>query len=283
MKQLTQNEELVGQHYNDAVYEFELMRAKYCPVEFEITARQLERWIPDQAIVAEIGVGGGYYTELLARRGCKLHLVDVSARLLDTTWSKLRAGGFQEQIIDIDLASATNLHCLQKEKFDAVLMLGPLYHLCALDGRRSSVSEAARVLKPGGSLFAAGINRLAYLRDLLRESPREILVRKDYHKRYLNDGNLDPEHAPPIGYAHLTTIAEFRELFVELFDEIGMLGLESFAGLWQKNFCELLEDEAKAWMDLIEQTATMPEALGVSDHFLFIGKKKGEIGGEETE
>jgi SAM-dependent methyltransferase len=280
MKQLTENEELVGQHYNDAVYEFELMRAKYCPVEFEITARQLERWIPEQANVAEIGVGGGYYTELLARRGCKLHLVDVSARLLDTTWSKLRAGGFQDQIIDIDLASARNLHCLQNEKFDAVLMLGPLYHLCGLDGRRSSVSEAARVLKPGGLFFAAGINRLAYLRDLLCESPREILARREYHKRYLNDGNLDPEHAPPIGYAHLTTIAEFRELFVELFDEVSMLGLESFAGVRQKNFCELLEEEAKAWMDLIEQTATMPEALGVSDHILFIGRKKGEIGGE---
>jgi ubiquinone/menaquinone biosynthesis C-methylase UbiE len=278
MNKLSENEEKVGRHYDDAVFEYELMRSEYCPVEFTITARQLERWIPGRAIVAEIGVGGAFYTELLAKQGCLLHLVDVSARLLDTAWSKLRAGGFQEQIIDIDLGSATNLQSLQSEKFDAVLMLGPLYHLCNLDERESAISEAARVLKPGGLLFAAGINRLAYLRDLFRESPREIRARREFHKRFLSDGNLDPEHAPPIGFAHLTTIAEFRALFADRFDEISMLGVESFAGVWQKTVRELQEEEASAWLDLIEETATMPEALGASDHFLFIGRKKS--GGE---
>jgi ubiquinone/menaquinone biosynthesis C-methylase UbiE len=34
-------------------------------------------------------------------------------------------------------------------------MLGPLYRLCALDARRQAVAEAARILKPGGVLFAA--------------------------------------------------------------------------------------------------------------------------------
>jgi len=280
MRRLTETEELVGQHYNDAVFEFELMRSKYCPVEFEITARLLERLIPERSIVAEIGVGGAFYTELLARRGCRLHLVDVSARLLDTAWSKLRAAGFQEQIIDIDLASATNLDCLADEKFDAVLMLGPLYHLRLLEERRRSVSEAARALKTGGLLIAAGINRLAYLRDLLRESPRAILVRQQFHERFLSDGNLDPEHAPPLGFAHLTTIAEFKELFADGFTEIGLLGLESFAGVWQKSLSEMPEEEARAWMDMIERTASMPEALGLSDHLLYAGRKKsgGEAG-----
>lgn len=280
MRRLTENEELVGRHYNDVIFEYESLRSKICPVEFEITARQLERLIPERSLVAEIGVGGGFYTELLARRGCRLHLVDVSARLLDTAWSKLRAGGFQEQIIDIDLASSTNLDCLPDGKFDAVLMLGPLYHLCRLDDRRRSVNEAARALKPGGLLFAAGINRLAYLRDLLRESPLAILARQEFHKRYLSNGNLDPEHAPPIGFANLTTIADFKELFAEHFAEISLLGLESFAGVWQKTLSELPEEEEKAWMDLIEQTASMPEALGLSDHLLYIGRndKGGEAG-----
>ncbi|MCI0391763.1 MAG: class I SAM-dependent methyltransferase [Acidobacteria bacterium] len=271
---MSEKEEQVGQHYDDAIFEYEVMRSKFCPVEFEITARQLERRIPDRAIVAEIGVGGGFYSELLARRGCFLHLVDVSARLLDTAWSKLRVNGFQDQIIGIDRASATNLDCLQTSKFDAMLMLGPLYHLCQLDERQRAVSEAARALKPGGLLFAAGINRLAYLRDLFRESPREVLARREFHEQYLSNGNLDPRHAPPIGFAHLTTIAEFRALFANEFEEMGLLGIESFVSVWQKSLIELQEEESSAWMDLIDQTATMPEALGMSDHFLFIGRKK---------
>jgi SAM-dependent methyltransferase len=280
MSKLNEKAEKVGRHYDEAVFEYESIRPEYCPVEFTITARQLERWIPERASVAEIGVGGAFYSEFLAKRGCLLHLVDVSARLLDTSWSKLRAGGFQDQIIDIDLASASNLDCLPSGKFDAVLMLGPLYHLCSLDERQSAIREAARVLKPNGLLFAAGINRLAYLRDLFRGSPREVLARRDFHQQFLRDGNLDPEHAPPIGFAHLTTIAEFRDLVTDRFDELSMMGVESFAIIEQKILIELQEEEAKAWTDLIERTATMPEALGVSDHFLFIGRKSS--GGESV-
>jgi ubiquinone/menaquinone biosynthesis C-methylase UbiE len=278
MSKLSEKDERVGRHYDEVVFEYELMRPQYCPAEFTITTRQLARWIPERATVAEIGVGGAFYSEFLAKRGCRLHLVDVSARLLDTAWSKLRVSGFQDRIIDIDLASAADLDCLPGEKFDAVLMLGPLYHLCSLAERRSAIREAERVLKPGGLIFAAGINRLAYLRDLFRGSPREVLARLDFHKQFLSDGNLDPKHAPPIGFAHLTTVGEFRELVTDRFDELSMMGLESFAISEQKLLNELQEEEAKAWLDLIEETAAMPEALGASDHFLFIGRKR--AGGE---
>jgi ubiquinone/menaquinone biosynthesis C-methylase UbiE len=271
---VNEQEAYVGQHYDETIFDYEVMRSQLCPAEFAVTSRQLERWIPEGALVAELGVGGAYYSELLARRKCKLHLVDVSARLLDTTWSKMRAGGYQEQIAGVDLASATNLDCLQSERFDAVLMLGPLYHLCTLEERRLAVSEAARVLKPGGLVFAAGINRLAYLRDLFRESPQEVISRHEFHERFLRDGNLDPTHAPPIGFAHLTTIAEFRDLFESEFEEAALMGVESFASVWQQVLSGLPQEQAVAWVDLIEQTSMMPEALGMSDHFLFIGKKR---------
>ena len=61
---------------------------------------------------------------------------------------------------------------LPSSTMDAVLFLGPLYHLRELAERQSAVAEAARILKAGGILFAAGINRLTYLRDMFR--PLEI-------------------------------------------------------------------------------------------------------------
>ncbi len=105
-------------------------------------------------------------------------------------------------------------------------MLGPLYNLRTIEARRQAVAEAARVLKPGGMLFAAGINRLSYLRDFLRLFPHTVGERKAFHEQYLRDGNLDPDHAPPIGFAHLSTYAEFRELFADRFDEVALVGVE---------------------------------------------------------
>jgi 2-polyprenyl-3-methyl-5-hydroxy-6-metoxy-1,4-benzoquinol methylase len=34
--------------------------------------------------VAEVSVGGGEYSEWLVQHGCRVHLIDVSARLLET-------------------------------------------------------------------------------------------------------------------------------------------------------------------------------------------------------
>lgn len=107
--------------------------------------------------------------------------------------------------------------------------------------------------------FAAGINRLAYLRDLLRQSPHEVSERQAFHEQYLRDGNLDPEHAPPIGFAHLTTIPAFRALFADSFDEVALIGVESFSSLWQAQLNDLGAAEAEAWLDLIDATGQSAE------------------------
>lgn len=274
MSVLNEHEARVGRYYDEVIFEAETRRLEQLfPVELAITARQLERWIPDEAIVAEVGVGGGQYSELLARRGCRLHLIDVSQRLLEMTLARLRESGLQTQLIGSNCASATELDCLPAQAFDAVLLLGPLYHLDTLAARQKAVREAWRVLKPDGLLFAAGINRLTYLRDLFHEAPHKVLARRAFHEQFLRDGNLDPEHAPPIGHAHLTTVAEFRALFADDFVETTLLAVESFSGPWQQSWTELPAEEAAAWLDLIELTATMPEAMGITDHFLYVGRR----------
>jgi SAM-dependent methyltransferase len=225
-------------------------------------------------MVAEIGVGGGHYTEFLARRGCRLYLVDVSAQLLDAVIEKLRKNGLGGAIAGYHHASATRLDGLASESLDLVLLMGPLYHLRSLQDRQRSVHESARILKNGGTLFAAGINRLSYLRDLLRMKFGLVSERVAFHRQYLQDGNLDPEHAPPIGYAHLTTPAAFLSLFEKSFDRRAFLGVESFATICQKAFGELPAAEAELWLDLVEETGQTPEGIAQSDHFLFVGRKR---------
>jgi S-adenosylmethionine-dependent methyltransferase len=273
MDRFTEEESNVARHYDQA-FDEELARLpQESPVELAVTKRWLKRVAKTGDVVAELGVGGGHYTELLARLGCRLHLVDVSERLLDVVVEKLGRAGLADRIAGRYHASGTRLEALPSESVDLLLLLGPLYHLQSLADRQRSVQESARILKRGGTLFAAGINRLSYLRDLLRLKFGPISERVAFHRQYLRDGNLDPEHAPPIGYAHLTTATEFVSLFEGKFEEVVFLGAESFTTPWQKIFNDLPAAEAELWLDLVEETGQTPEGIGQSDHFLFVGRK----------
>jgi hypothetical protein len=42
--------------------------------------------------VAEVSVGGGEYSEWPVQHGCRVHLIDVSARLLETAAAKAARG-----------------------------------------------------------------------------------------------------------------------------------------------------------------------------------------------
>jgi SAM-dependent methyltransferase len=274
MSHFSEEESSVARHYNEAFFDEELARLpQECPVELAVTRRWLRRVAKAGDVAAEIGVGGGHYTEFLARLGCDLHLVDVSERLLDAAVEKLRRAGLEDRVAGRHHASGARLQGLPSGSVDLVLLMGPLYHLRSLAERQRSVQESARILKRGGTLFAAGINRLSYLRDLFRMNPSLVSERVAFHQQYLQDGHLDPEHAPPIGYAHMTTATEFVTLFEGKFEEVVFLGVESFTTPWQKIFSDLPASEAELWLGLVEETGQTPEGLGQSDHFLFVGRK----------
>jgi SAM-dependent methyltransferase len=255
-------------------YDYEVVRLdQHAPVERAITTRYLDRHIQDGSVVADIGVGAGHYSEGLARRGCSLHLVDVSERLLETTVQRLRDAGLGERIGGVYHASATDLSFLPTGCCDAVLLLGPLYHLGDAGERRIAIDEAARILRPGGLVFAAGINRITYLWDLLHNDPDCGAARAEFLARYMQDGNFDPpvKGFPPT--VHLATAEEFRSEMGTAFKQVAMVGTESFAGKLEQKFLSASPESQAVWLYLVEQTGPTPEGLGITDHFLFIGRR----------
>ena len=107
---------------------------KYAPVEYAITKRYLLRYIPGGATAADVGVG--HYSELLASRGSKVHLVDVASGLLVAAQERLVKAGLGGQILSITNASATDLSFIADDSCGAVLMLGPFYNLSLPEERR---------------------------------------------------------------------------------------------------------------------------------------------------
>ena len=271
-----QKQKRVAQHYNsDSIFDYESVRlSQYATIEFKITTRYLSRLIPSRAIVADIGVGVGHYAEIVAKQGCSLYLVDISQRLLQSAYTRLKEQNLHQHIIKMYNASSTDLSCLQTESVDVVLLLGPLYHLCSFEERQGTIKEAVRLLKQNGLLFAAGINRLAYFREQFRNNPKDVLSRHNFHQQFLQNGNTDPLHLPPLGYAHLTTCEEFRQLFASDFEQITLTGIESFTSPFPDTANSLSPEELEGWLGLVEATGNTPEGLGMTDHFLYIGRRK---------
>ena len=266
----------VARHYNsDVTFDYEAIRlTEYAPIEFGLTKRYLDKIIPDRAVVADIGVGTGHYAELLAKKDCTLYLIDLSQRLLEATRTRLQKCNCDRQIIATYNISATDLEPLPPATCDAVLLLGPLYHLCSVEERQRAVAEAIRILKPNGIIFAAGINRLAYFREQFRSHCQQVLPRQNFYQQFLENGNADPVNIPPLGYAHLTTSEEFLQLFAASFEQITFIGVESFTAPFPTAGNNLSDSELEAWIDLVEATGTTVEGLGMSDHFLYIGQRK---------
>lgn len=272
MKPLDAHHEAVGRlydHYNEAN-----RLENEDPIEYAITLRYLQRSIPGPITVADVGVGGGQYSELLARRGCRLHLVDVSERLLHAAVAQLEAAGLGAQIASQRWRSATDLSHLSMASCDAVLLLGPLYHLLTPFERRQAVGEAARLQRPGGLIFAASINRLTYLRNRLQDDPEEFGQQRDFFLGQLfTTGNIPLVPGQP-AQMHLTTVAELRVDLGTAFEEMTLVGAVSFASkrVGRLAYLRASQGAREVLLDLIERTGTTPEGLVVASHYLYIGR-----------
>jgi ubiquinone/menaquinone biosynthesis C-methylase UbiE len=126
----------------------------------ELLARYLP---PPPAVVLDVGGGTGHYAAWLARRGYTVHLTDPVTLHLEQARDRSAAQS------DAPLASVTQGDASRLEwgsnQVDAVLLLGPLYHLTARQERLDALREAWRVLKPRGTLIAVVISRFASTLD----------------------------------------------------------------------------------------------------------------------
>lgn len=104
----------------------------------------------------------------------------------------------------------------------------------------------------GGLLFAAAINRLTILRWIYWDGPEDIIEEQEWLKLYVKTGALPSPEAdmPTTGY--LTTSTDFRAEFTD-FQEIELVGIESFAQWKEETLLTLSPEKAQAWLDLMKR------------------------------
>jgi ubiquinone/menaquinone biosynthesis C-methylase UbiE len=114
------------------------------------------------AVVFDIGGGAGIHAFWLAQRGYQVHLIDPVELHLEQARSNETATGVA--LASIECGDARMLG-ITSGIADAVLLLGPLYHLTEPRDRIQALREARRILRPKGILLAAAISRFASLID----------------------------------------------------------------------------------------------------------------------
>lgn len=114
------------------------------------TQELLGRFLPEPpAAVLDVGGGTGVHAGWLVQRGYSVHVIDAVAEHVAVA---ARLPGVSAAIGDARSLAAID------ESWDAVLLLGPLYHLGRREDRLQALREARRVARPGAPVLAAGIS-----------------------------------------------------------------------------------------------------------------------------
>jgi ubiquinone/menaquinone biosynthesis C-methylase UbiE len=244
-------------------------------LELERTKEILSRVLPPPpARIVDVGGAAGIYSSWLAGLGYEVHLVDASPRLVDEAGR--RNAALERPIASLAVGDARSLP--QPDACaDAVLVMGPLYHLTAQDDRDAALREAFRVLTVSGVAVVAAVSRYASALDglsrKLTRDPEFVLIRD----RDLADG----QHRNESNHPEYFTTAYFHrpeDLHAELeragFRAVNVLGVEGPA--W------ILADFDLRWADSGLRTDILDTARafesersvqGISAHLLGIGRK----------
>lgn len=238
-------------------------------LEFWRTQDVLRRLLPTApAKLLDVGGGSGIHAEWLARDGYEVHLVDPVPLHVE------QAGRLPG--VDARAGDARELPA-EDASYDVVLLLGPLYHLPERADRVRALSEARRVVRPGGLVVAVTINRFAGLHDLLKHELYFTAPHRARVDRETEEGRHDSEDGGLFTTAYFAQPHEAPEEFADAALTVeGQYGLEGVA--WLMGGIEAWLDDPdrrEAVLTATRHIESEPTLLGTSGHLLTAGRRRG--------
>ena len=270
--------------YYDAGLEFYRLRTGIGRIEFDRTKELLLESLPKPpAVIYDIGGAYGEYAWWLTSLGYEVHLFDLSERNIEM--SGLLADEYRGfNLASKKVADARSVP-MRSSSADAILLMGPIYHITDHDERIKALRESYRLLKPGGKIYTAALTPFScLLHNITVYSPGSEYDRLEdpgfikMVERELIDGcHVNPNHKyyKGIGSAHFHSAVELRkELEEGGFKDTEVHGI--MGGAWLVRDLDNLwdnETSREALMNTIRLLDGHEEIIGLSGHLLGISVK----------
>ncbi len=261
------------EHFYDEDALIEWQRLDRHRMEFAVTMRALNDHLPSAPqTVLDIGGGPGRYALALSSLDYQVTLLDLSQSNLNFARQKARESNLSiQQYVH---GNALHLSTLYLGVFDAVLLLGPLYHLLTYQERQQAVREAWQVLCPGGLIFAAFVTRYAAFRDLATNSPLTLLEQRTVWEEILRTGVYHAGQGVGFTDAYFAHPGEIKPFMEEMsFETLNLVGCEGIIARNEEQVNQLSGEAWQAWVKLNYQLGKEPSLHGAADHLLYVGRK----------
>ncbi len=268
--------EEIEAHYRESSESQRLSGSRQGELERLRTQQILARHLPPApAAIFDVGGAAGVYAFPLAQQGYQVHLIDP----VELHLKQARSYAAESRIALASVAKGDARHLdAPSGSADAVLLLGPLYHLVEYADRLQALREARRILKARGVLFAAAVSRFgSLLYGLSTGDFRDAQFREIVAADLASGQHRNPTNNP----AYFTTAYFHRpeELAAEVrdagFGEVQIVAVEGPA--WCTGlFHEAWDNPAlrKSLMEFLSVIERESSILGASGHFIAVAHRR---------
>ena len=240
---------------------------RYGMVEYLTTMRYIEKYLRPGMRILEIGAATGRYSHSLAQRGYRVDAVELVQHNIELFRKNTEPG----ENITITQGDARNLENFLDNTYDLTLLLGPMYHLFTEEEKLQALSEAIRVTKKGGVIFAAycmgdaSILMYGFVRGEIHNIIEKCMLDPVTFQTFSKPWDLFELHRPE-------DIRALREHFPV--HPLHFVAADGYTNHMQKTVDEMDDETFGLFLQYHFATCERPDLVGYSHHTLDVFRKE---------